>query len=189
MKPWLKPSGCSPDAGPSGEFWSAMCEDRDALEFWSERVAKFTTDPPGQLELALKSLPMPAAFREASTAMRGIIRQKKKDHQPYEQELAFLYWLAAIRSFDTPYSEKLKGTGRTLIEFMPASIILNLGFEYDVLGYEKLELLHKRDAKWLVEMWGSPQSHSTLYDVHRDVWNAHEAKLLEARMMRLWTHV
>jgi hypothetical protein len=189
MKPWLKPSDRSPDAGPSGEFWSAMREDRDALDFWSERIAKFSTDPPGRLESALKNLPMPTAFREAAAVMRGIIRQKRKDNQPYEQELAFLYWLGAIRSFDTPDSVKLTSAVRSLIQFMPAKVVLNLTFEYDVLGYEKLQLLNKRDAKWLIEMWGKPQGHSTLYEIHRPIWNAYEAKLQEARMARVWTQV
>ena len=158
-----------------------MREDLDAGEFWADRIKRYRTDAQVRLRLALEYLPLPAAFREASVALRSIIRTKRKEKQPYEEELAFLYWLAAICSFSVPYAEKLKEPGYNVIESMPGTVIRNLPFEYRILGYRNLELLNTTDRKWIVEVWGDPERHSTLHEIHRSVWDAYEEKLIKLR--------
>ncbi len=181
MKPWLETSSDAEASNHSKEFWGAMRGDLDAGEFWADRIKHYRGDAQSRLRLALQHLPLPAAFREASVALRSIIRAKRKEKQPYEEELAFLYWLAAICSFPVPYSAKLREPGYNVIESMPGAIIRNLPFEYRVLGYKQLEVLNATDKKWIVETWGEPEGHSTLHELHRNVWETYEDKLLKTR--------
>ncbi|MFZ5655358.1 MAG: hypothetical protein ACOY42_13305, partial [Pseudomonadota bacterium] len=60
----------------------------------------------------------------------------------------------------------------------PGKILKGLPFSYAQLGYEKLDLLNKTDVKWLVECWGEPASHSTLHEMHHDLWREYEEKLV-----------
>lgn len=181
MKPWLQTYTDSEAGARSNDFWASMREDVDAGEFWADRIRRYRTDEQMRLQLALKHLPLPAAFREASVALRAFIRVKRKEKQPYEEELAFLYWLAAICSFPIPYSEKLQEPGFNVIESIPGMVIRNLPFEYRVLGYKKLELLNATDKKWIIEVWGEPERHSTLHELHRSVWDTYEDKLFISR--------
>lgn len=160
-----------------------MREDIDAGEFWADRIKQYRTDARARLELALQSLPLPGAFREAAIALRAIIRTKRKNKQTYEEELAFLYWLAAIESFSVPYSEKLREPGFNITESVPGAVLQNLPFEYRFLGYEYLAL-NATDKKWIVETWGEPERHSTLRELHRSVWDSYEDKLLKSRRER-----
>lgn len=161
-----------------------MREDLDAGTFWADRIKGYRTDAQARLKLALENLPLPAAFKEASVGLRTLIRVKRKEKQTYQEELAFLYWLAAICSFSTPYSVKLREPGFNVIESIPGTVIRNLSFEYDVLGYQKLELLTATDRKWIVEAWGEPSQHSTLHELHLSVWESYEDKLLKSRLSR-----
>ncbi|MDO9207503.1 MAG: hypothetical protein Q7T91_04550 [Sulfuricurvum sp.] len=99
----------------------------------------------------------------------------------YEEELALLYWLAAINSFSIPYSEVLKEPGYNVIEAIPGEKLKALQFSYKNLGYKALELLNKTDIKWLIEVWGEPEYHSTLHEMHTDLWREYENKLLATR--------
>lgn len=183
MKPWLQTSSDSEAGARSADFWASMREDIDAGEFWADRIKRYRADAQARLQLALKHLPLPAAFREASVALRSMIRTKRKEKQSYEEELAFLYWLAAIESFSVPYSAKLQEPGFNIIESMPGAVLRNLPFEYRVLGYEKLAL-NETDKKWIVKIWGEPEKHSTLHELHRSVWESYEDKLLRSRRRR-----
>ena len=62
---------------------------------------------------------------------------------------------------------------------MPGKLLKSLPFTYSELGYKKLELLNKTDCKWLVEAWGEAQIHSTLNQLHKNVWDEYENKLIE----------
>ena len=181
MKPWLQVKSDAEATSRSNEFWTGMSEDISAGEFWADRIKKYKNDPQMRLRIALDYLPLPAAFREASVALRSIIRTKRKDKQPHEEELALLYRLAAVCSFSIPYSEKLREPGYNIIESMPGAVIFNLSFDYRVLGYEKLELLNSTDKKWIVEAWGGPQGHSTLHEIYYGVWERYEEKLVKER--------
>lgn len=184
MKSWLQTSSDCEAVTRSSNFWATMRDDLDAGDFWADQIKQYRTDAQERLQLALQNLPLPGAFREASIALRSLIRAKRKEKQSYEEELAFLYWLAAIRSFSIPYSVKLKEPGFNVIELIPGKVIHNLSFEYRILGYEKLELLKTTDKKWIMEIWGEPEQHSTLYELHRSIWDMYEDKLLSIRSIQ-----
>jgi hypothetical protein len=95
-----------------------------------------------------------------------------------------LYWLAAINSFSIPYSTVLQEPGYNVIESIPGEKLKSLPFSYHELGYNKLELLKKTDIKWLIELWGEPTAHTTLHEMHNDVWRQYETKLKNKRNRR-----
>lgn len=167
-----------------GDFWSRHRDELQSGEFWADRIKKLRGEPVKRLEVALENMPLPASFREAAIATRALIRDKRKQKASYDEELALLYWLAAINSFSIPYSEVLKEPGYNVIESIPGKKLKGLPFSYKSLGYEKLALLNKTDIKWLTESWGEPDEHTTLHQMHNDVWVEYELKLKGKRKQR-----
>lgn len=165
----------------ASDFWTVLREDLDAGAFWADRIKQYRGDPARRLRTALDNLPLPAAFREAAIATRALIREKRRNEEPYEEELACLYWLAAIRSFMLAYSERLKEPGFNIMESIPGKRVRSLAFTYAKLGTEKLALLNKTDRKWMREAWGEPDTHTTLNAMHQDVWSEYEEKLVATR--------
>ena len=165
----------------SSEFWSAHRRNLDIGEFWADRIKKLTDEPLARLQLALDNLPLPASFREAIIAVRALIRVKHKNSENYQDELTLLYWLAAINSFSSYYSEVLREPGYNILESIPGNLVKNLPFSYHQLGYKSLWLLNKTDIKWIVEIWGEADNHSTLKEIHNNIWSEYELKLLNKR--------
>jgi hypothetical protein len=167
-----------------GDFWSRHRDELQSGEFWADRIKQLRGEPVKRLAVALENMPLPASYREAAIATRALIRDKRKQKASYDEELALLYWLAAINSFSIPYSEELKEPGYNVIESIPGKKLKGLPFSYKSLGYEKLELLNKTDIKWLTESWGEPDEHATLHEMHNDVWVEYELKLKGKRKKR-----
>lgn len=162
-------------------FWKELKAGLDAGEFWADQIKSLRSDPEKRLSMALEHPPLPHAFKEASVALRALIREKRKSKESFEQYLAWLYWLAAVRSLMVPYAERLQEPGYNVLESIPGHVIQSLDFDYSTLGHDKLDLLNKTDRKWLVECWGEPETHSTLNALHRDVWDEYEGKLTAKR--------
>lgn len=178
---WHKTETDSDAAKHAEDFWSRHRDELQSGEFWADRIKKLKGEPIQRLALALENLPLPASFREAAIATRTLIRDKRKQEINYDEELALLYWLAAINSFSTPYSDVLQEPGYNIIESIPGKKLKGLLFSYGSLGYKHLSLLNKTDVKWLTEQWGEPQSHTTLHEMHNEVWREYEAKLADKR--------
>jgi len=70
------------------------------------------------------------------------------------------------------------------MEAIPGDRIRSMTFEYRTLGYERLELLNATDRKWLVEIWGEPDAHSTLNVLNRNLWRELEDRLMRKRQER-----
>jgi hypothetical protein len=158
-----------------------MRADLDAGEFWADRIKDYRGDPAERLALALKNLPLPAAFREAAIAVRALIRTKRKADEPFDEELTLLYWLAALRSFMVDYAPRLREPGYNVIETIPGQHLRSLRYKYSQLGYIELSLLNKTDIKWITAAWGEPDSHSTLHVLCKGLWDEYETKLIEQR--------
>jgi len=159
------------------EFWSRHSEELNNGEFWADRIKEYKGEPAKRLKLALENMPLPASFREAAIATRALIREKRKEKESHDEQLYLLYWLAAVDSFSIPYSKKLQEPGYNVIESIPGEKLKTLPFSYKSLGYADLTLLNKTDVKWLIEVWGEPESYSTLHKLHLDVWEEYENKL------------
>lgn len=179
--PWL--SGTSPqdvDAF-SDAFWQQHRESLSRGQFWADRIKDLRNQPIERLRLAIENFPLPWAFREAVVAVRALIKDKKKAGASFSEELACLYWLAAIESFSMGYSERLTEPGFNVLQSMPGQVVIGLPFSYSTLGYERLALLNKTDRKLIEAAWGTPDAHSTLLDMHRQVWNEYEERLYQRR--------
>jgi hypothetical protein len=163
------------------DFWSRHRNELKRGEFWADRIKKLKGEPIQRLALALENLPLPASFREAAIATRALIRNKRKQVINYDEELALLYWLAAINSFSIPYSDALQEPGYNVVESMPGKRLKGLLFSYSSLGYQHLSLLNKTDINWLTELWGKPERHTTLHEMHNEVWLEYETKLAGKR--------
>ncbi len=175
---WIDTKTESESKSHAGDFWEALRNERDAGDFWADRIKNFRGEPLKRLSMALEKLPLPAAFCEAAVATRSLIKEKRKHKEDYEEELTFLYWLAVVRSFLLDYAPKLKMPGFNVVASMPGKLLKSLPFTYSKIGYKKLELLNKTDCKWLVETWGEAQVHSTLNKLHRIVWDEYESKAI-----------
>lgn len=157
-------------------FWVSLRKEFDDNNSWVERV-KSESDDVQKLELALKYIPLPQAFKQSAIALRSLIKSKKKDSTPYIDELYFLYWLASIKSFSVPYSQLLGEPGFNVLSRIQGSEILDLCINYDEIGYEHLDLLNKGDVKLLIENFGEPKNNNVLYNVHSVLWQHYEIKL------------
>ena len=178
---WHKTACCEEAKARSVDFWNRHAADLHAGNFWADRIKQLRDEPVKRLRLALDNLPLPASFREAAVALRTLIRRKKRVGEKYDEELALLYWLAAINSFSIPYSTVLQEPGYNVVESVPGVRLKNLSFTYNELGYTQLELLNKTDVKWMTVAWGEPQTHTTLHEMHLDVWREYETKLKNKR--------
>lgn len=174
---WLDTSTTQDTLSHAQAFWAKLGADLNGGQFWADRITRFRGQPIERLKLALENLPLPAAFREAAIAIRALVRARRRNNEDCTDELVLLYWVAAIDSFSVPYSEYLNQPGYNILESIPGSIIKSLPFEYSVLGYRQLKLLTKTDQKSFVAIWGEPSGHTTLHDLHSDLWRKFQAEL------------
>jgi len=165
------------------DFWAQLTGDQRTGEFWADRIKTLRGRPAERLALALKNLPLPGAFREAAIATRALIRSKRKAGLSPADDLRLLYELAALQSFSVDYALRLQEPGFNVMETIPGGRLRDLPYSYVDLGYRHLALLNRTDIKWFIEEWGEPKSHGTLNELHRDVWDEYESRLLAQRRL------
>src|SRR5437773_7789187 len=102
------------------DFWDRQRESLRTGSFWADRIRSARDQPNERLRIALENLPLPAAFREAAVALRQIMRDRFKMAESNEEELKFLYSLAAVESFvsATAYIEELAEPAWNAVEMM-----------------------------------------------------------------------
>jgi hypothetical protein len=112
------------------------------------------------------------------------MRDRLKMAESNEEELKFLYSLAAVESFvsATAYIEELAEPAWNAVEMMTAEDWQSLTFQWDSLGCNQLPLLTKTDRRQMIGRWGEPHSHTTLRQVHGDVWQRAVDALLTRRV-------
>lgn len=176
MTDWINTQTDKEALRHSSEFWDRHGDEAETGIFWADHIKKYHKHPEQRLAIAIHNLPLPGAFREATIAVRALIRKKRKYSENYDDELALLYWLAVVDSFCIPYSERLQTPGYNIFELIPASVLKALGFSYSEIGFSELSLLNKTDSKWLIELWGQPDQHSTLHSKYPEVWLEYEEK-------------
>lgn len=174
---WIDTENATDMAANSIEFWQGHRVDLQTGAFWADQIKQYRDQPDRRLQLAIENLPLPGAFREAAIAIRALIRGHIKKKHEFVDQLAFLYWLAAVDSFCLPYSEYLRQPGYNVMESVPGSVVKTLPFSYSELGYKHLSLLNKTDIKWCVMCWGEPVNHTTLNALHSSLWRKYEIEL------------
>jgi hypothetical protein len=182
---WLDTSSINQTQINSAEFWENLQTDINEGSFWADRIKKLHNEPIQRLQLALQNLPLPAGFREAAIAIRTLVRLKLSKNFEFTDEIALLYWLAAVESFGIPYSEFLRQPGFNVLESVPGNVIKSLPFSYQKLGYKHLGLLNKTDIKWCIACWGEPNQHTTLNALHSELWQKYERELPEKQRLRI----
>ena len=138
-------------------------------EFWSDGIARLKDDPPARLAMAMRHLPLPAAFREASIALRAMIRAKRKAKLPYEDELRQLHRLGAMSSL-APYDD---------LEMTPYTEFERIDLRPETIGWT--EIVSVTDAKWMAEAWAEPKRHTTAAALYPDVAKASAARYARCR--------
>jgi hypothetical protein len=166
------------------DFWERQRVSVAAGRFWANEIRDVRDQPVERLRIALDNLPLPAAFREAAIALRQIIRDRRKAGEANDEELKFLYSLAAVESFvsETKYLEDLGEPAWNTIEMMAAEDWQSLTFEWRTLGCNELPLLTKTDRVQMIERWGAPATHTTLRRLHEAVWRRAVDALLARRV-------
>jgi hypothetical protein len=162
-------------------FWKRKAAEINSEQFWADAIRHLRAQPRRRLDLALDNLPLPHAFEEAAAAQFDIISQKKAANINCRRDLAFLYWLAAVRSFMVPYAAKLQEPGFNVVESIPCSVLKAIPLPWHELGYEQLQLINEISAQWLIEQWGEPKAHTTLFALRNDLWIEYEDRLIASR--------
>jgi len=149
--------------------------------FWVDDFEQLEVNPTKRLLLARKYLPLPAAFREAATALRAMILSAARHQADGDDLLSQLYVTAAQENFlltdpnvsgvNSPYK---------LASSIPKTIWQQLPMPYSAIGYRRLRLLTPTDCDWLVGAWGEPDRHSTARAHHQAVWDACVAEYTRA---------
>ena len=134
--------------------------------------------PKERLQMAIDHLPLPAAFNETAIAIRALISDSMKEQRDPSASLKLLYWISAVASFMPARAEKAQAPGFSVVVTIPGARLFGLKFEWKSLGYEQLPLLTERDVRMLIALWGEPEAHATLLDLHRDLWDEYEGKLI-----------
>src|SRR5690606_18037656 len=178
--PWLASTALDAPEEFCAQFWNSLRQDLDNGTFWHDEIKNYRNLPEQRLALAMRNLPLPAAFRESAIALRAIIRAAKKNKQDYTSPSHLLYWLAALKSFMLEYAPRAKQPGFNVIQYMPGEIFMKMGFSYDSLGYRELALLTQTDRKFFAQLWGEPRQHTTLNHLHRGVWEVYELQLIDS---------
>jgi hypothetical protein len=162
-------------------FWKRKAAEINSEQFWADAIRHLRAQPCRRLDLALDNLPLPHAFEEAAAAQFDIISQKKAANIHCRRDLTFLYWLAAVRSFLVPYAAKLQEPGFNVVESIPCSVLKAIPLPWHELGYEQLQLINEISAQWLIEQWGKPKAHTTLFALRNDLWIEYEDRLIASR--------
>jgi hypothetical protein len=170
-------------ASQHGEaFWTNHRKAIQDDSFWADKIKELKDAPEARLELALENLPLPGAFREAAIALRALIRNAKKEGHDWKPLLQKLHQMAAYESFMLDYATRLEQPGYNVMESVPGKTVTSLPYTYEHLGYRELRVLNKTDAKWLVESWGEPKSHTTLNAMHKATWDHYEERLIQKKL-------
>jgi len=144
--------------------------------FWADDIETLKHDPEVRLAAAQVYLPLPAAFREAATALRALIRARSQQSADGSDLLSQLHLIAAQESFllATPH---IPGVGpcSNVAATIPRQVWQQLRMPYEVTGYLYLPLLDWTDCRWLVAALGEPDSHCSAQAYHQDVWDGHVA--------------
>ena len=150
-------------------------------EFWFDIIKTVRNDNAKRLKMALKELPLPAAFDESAKAIRSIIRDKKKQNISFDDELKFLYKLACVRSFMLDYAQRLKQPGYNVMVNIPGGLLFDLEMDYQKIGIEELNLLTKTDKSLMIEKWGIPNNNSSMNKLYNELWEKEENRLIRKR--------
>jgi hypothetical protein len=179
----------------------------ESNEFWADKVKRLKKEGAYDevINICKKNIPLPAAFRELSIALRKKIIIALKQDKNINSKLNMLYELAVYHRFLFAYPTvkiskiaAFSEEGRIYPTFSVAGLAHNKGAmkkikaNYTDMGYKFIELLNKTDIKWMVTVWGEPKNHADPRQVYLVEWNKHlerfEKNIIKSnkRMINEW---
>ena len=112
------------------------------------------------------NLPVSGAFSEMAVALRKLIRERRKDKKRYNDVLRQLYhaavWHNFFSDFDALCLMEQADSCRLATRFIP-----RIKCDYNLIGYEHLDMLGVNDVKWIVASWGEPNTHGTARSINQ----------------------
>jgi len=130
-------------------------------EFWTDTVKRLKK--PGNnkeiVAVCKATLPPPDAFSELAIALRKRIRAKRKEKAPHNDLIKQLFHAAVWQNFfsniDACCLMEQADSCRVAGQSLP-----RIKCDYNLIGYEYLDLLGVNDVKWIVDAWGEPKNHN-----------------------------
>ena len=130
-----------------------------SLVFPGDKAKRLKDAPAKRFDFSVRYLPLPGAFKSAAIALRALIREKRKQGAPFDEELAMLYRLACLQDLYDSLLPRILSSGNDPI---PRALWETATFDYSRIGYEKLSLLGVQDVRWLEDQLGPPAQHQSV---------------------------
>jgi hypothetical protein len=152
------------DVDPSLSKLFAATEDKPEGEFWYSHQKSLQNEPEKRLMNALRYIPLPASFREASIAYRALIKAKKKEKKECVKLLEEFYKHLAREGFC--YHPEFN---YYVAESISKKTLKSLPMPYMEIGYKYIPA-KPTDIRWFLEAWGEPNDHVSAQDYHLGVY-------------------
>jgi len=129
-------------------------------EFWVDTVRRLKRigNNAEIVTVAKQNLPLPGTFNELAVALRKQIRIRRKQKKRYNDLLRQLYYAAVWENFFGDINALCLREQGTSCEVV-GTFINRIKCDYNLIGYEHLDILGVNDVKWIVESWGEPKNH------------------------------
>jgi len=169
------------------EFRNGLHGTTNTVDILAKPIHKYLQTNKTRIDQICKNFPTPWSFREAAKIVRGIIKEKMKVAKTakftydWNSDLRLLYRILAIDSFRLDRAPRTGNPGYNVFETVPCSLLWSYYLDYNKIGFLKMRLCLKTDAKWFVETWGEPQQHQTLNSVMQDLWNQYETLYIKTK--------
>lgn len=159
-----------------------MLPEAPAGVFWIDDIAPLEANPEDRLVLARKYMPLPAAFREAATALRAMILDPSRQQKDGPRLLEELHRTAALENFLlAPDGSATVESPYNVAATIPRHVWEGLPMPYRSIGYRYLPLLTWEDRGWLSVAWGEPDRHCSAREYHEAVWHEYLDRYLRSR--------
>ncbi|MCP3954688.1 MAG: hypothetical protein GY697_21080 [Desulfobacterales bacterium] len=140
-------------------------------EFWTDTVRRLKKAGKNKEIFAVckANLPLSDAFSEMAIALRKRVRAKRKAKAPHNDLIKQLFHAAVWQNFfsdiDTCCLREQEDSCRVADQSIP-----RIKCDYNLIGYEQLDMLGVNDVKWIVEAWGEPKSHNQARTINLELY-------------------
>lgn len=166
--------GPLPALGADDQWWEEEHHKRHLRE--ATETAATWAEPFLPAELVRGHLPEhalnpwgPLGARELAKALRGLVRERRKQKAPHAELLRALYGACVMADF----IDALRFEGSQphyMARFVSRADLAAVHLDFSTVGYQCINALGKTDIKWLVEAFGEPAEHVTITAAWPDVW-------------------
>ena len=152
-----------------------------SLVFPGDKAKRLKDAPAKRFDFSVRYLPLPAVFKSPAIALRALIREKRKQGAPFDEELAMLYRLAFLQDLYDSLLSRIPIRGNDPI---PRVLWETATFDHSRIGHEKLSLLGVQDVRWFEHQLGPPAEHQSVIASEPETLPALSAFMAAARRGR-----